>query len=91
MGGSSKKHEDPPQAHSGWRETYEELTTILAQVEACLNSQPLVPLSSADKDGVEVLTPGHFLIGQPLSALPDPSLLLSLCIFVASLAIVSKL
>ena len=52
--------------------TFEELTTLLAQVEACLNSRPLTPLSSTE-DGIEVLTPGHFLIGQPLEAIPDPS------------------
>lgn len=54
--------------------TYEELTTILAQVEACLNSRPLVPANSPDDDAIEVLTPGHFLIGQPLCALPDPAI-----------------
>ena len=53
--------------------TYEELTTILTQVEACLNSRPLIPINSPDDDGIEVLTPGHFLIGQPLCTLPDPS------------------
>ena len=52
---------------------FEELTTVLAQVEACLNSRPLIPLPTTDDDGLEVLTPGHFLIGQPLTALPDPS------------------
>ena len=25
-----------------------------------------------DGDGIEALTPEHFLIGQPLEALPDP-------------------
>ncbi len=53
--------------------TFEELTTTLTQIEACLNSRPLVPLNSCDDDGIEVLTPGHFLIGQPLSSIPDPS------------------
>lgn len=48
----------------------EELTTILAQIEACLNSRPLTRINSND-DGIEALTPGHFLIGRPIEALPD--------------------
>ena len=55
------------------RLTFEELSTVLAQIEACLNSRPLVPLNTPDEDGIEALTPGHFLIGRPLCALPDPS------------------
>ena len=51
--------------------TYEELTTTLAQIEACLNSRPLTPLPESS-DALEVLTPGHFLIGKPLTALPNP-------------------
>ena len=53
--------------------TFEELTTLLAQVEACLNSRPLAPLPH-DDDGIEASTPGHFLIGWPLESLPDHSL-----------------
>ena len=50
--------------------SFEELTIILTQVEACLNSRPLTPIPSED-DGIEVLTPGHFLIGQSLEAIQD--------------------
>ena len=52
--------------------TYEELSTVIAQIEACLNSRPLVPLPT-DDDGIGALTPGHFLIGRPLEALRDSS------------------
>ena len=52
--------------------TFEELSTVLAQIEACLNSHSLMPLPS-DDDGIGALTPGHFLVGQPLEALPDSS------------------
>ena len=54
------------------RPTFEELARILTQVEACLNSRPLTPLTQPE-DGIDVLTPGHFLIGRPLGALPDLS------------------
>ena len=40
-------------------------------MEATLNSRPLVPMDSAATDGVQALTPGHFLIGRPLRALPE--------------------
>ncbi|XP_064406043.1 uncharacterized protein LOC135351065 [Halichondria panicea] len=56
--------------------TYEKMSTVLSQIEACLNSRPLVPLNNED-DGIEALTPGHFLIGQPLKALPDTSLIMT--------------
>ena len=50
--------------------TFEEFTTILAPVEAVLNSRPLVSMP-CDDDGIEPLTPRHFLIGKPLESLPD--------------------
>lgn len=46
---------------------------MLTQIEACLNSRPLVPLPDSD-EGIEALTPGHFLRGRQLKALPDSSL-----------------
>ena len=41
------------------------------QIEACLNSRPLGTLPPNNDDGIEILTPGHFLSGRPLQAIPD--------------------
>lgn len=51
--------------------TYEEYSTLLTQVEACVNSRPLCPMSD-DPNDLVALTPAHFLIGEPLVTLVEP-------------------
>ncbi|GFU39451.1 integrase catalytic domain-containing protein [Trichonephila clavipes] len=54
--------------------TFEEFETIIIQIEGILNSRPLVPLSDNINE-CEVLTPGHFIIGRPISAIPETAIL----------------
>ncbi|GFT69344.1 integrase catalytic domain-containing protein [Trichonephila clavipes] len=49
---------------------YEEFLTTLNQIEGVLNSRPLYPLS-CDPDDFEALTPGHFLVGRPITAIAE--------------------
>ncbi|XP_075162898.1 uncharacterized protein LOC142235533 [Haematobia irritans] len=53
---------------------YEELSTLLCQIESCLNSRPLAPLSS-DHTNFDALTPAHFLVGEPTTCIQEESLL----------------
>ncbi|XP_055711546.1 uncharacterized protein LOC129806797 [Phlebotomus papatasi] len=54
--------------------TYEEFSTVLAQIEACINSRPLCAMSS-EVDDLQPLTPAHFLVGHPLTLPPGPELM----------------
>ncbi|XP_075151028.1 uncharacterized protein LOC142225136 [Haematobia irritans] len=56
---------------ANFKHTFEEFQTLLAKIEACLNSRPLSPCSQEPSD-LSALTPGHFLIGTPLLAPIDP-------------------
>ena len=49
--------------------TFEELQTIFCEIEAILNSRPLVPLSE-DPNDLSYLSPGHFLVGTTLNSFP---------------------
>ncbi len=51
-------------------QTFEELSTTFCGIEAILNSRPLIDAAEHPADDL-VLTPGHFLIGGPLNALPE--------------------
>ncbi|XP_046748847.1 uncharacterized protein LOC124412775 [Diprion similis] len=53
--------------------TFEEFYTTISEIEACLNSRPITPMSN-DPSDLTALSPGHFLIGAPLTALPHPNL-----------------
>ncbi|CAH2093449.1 unnamed protein product [Euphydryas editha] len=54
--------------------TYEQLNTILNQIEAVVNSRPLLPVTSSSVTDFAYLTPGHFLIGAPLTSFPQKDL-----------------
>ncbi|KAL6419237.1 hypothetical protein ACFW04_011498 [Cataglyphis niger] len=56
------------------RRSPEEISTLLTQIKACINSRPLQALTD-DPDDVAALTPGHFLVGAALNAIPEPHFL----------------
>ncbi|XP_062541281.1 uncharacterized protein LOC134209304 [Armigeres subalbatus] len=53
------------------RLSFEDMSTVLAQIEAAMNSRPLVPMTE-DPEDYSVITPAHFIIGTSMHALPDP-------------------
>lgn len=52
--------------------TFEELSTLLCNIECILNSRPIAPLFD-DPENFDALTPGHFLVGSHLKSVPSPS------------------
>lgn len=53
----------------GQRLTLDELSTVLIEVEATLNSCPLT--YACDEVGEEVLTPSHLIFGRRIKTIPD--------------------
>ncbi|XP_070855517.1 uncharacterized protein [Drosophila suzukii] len=51
--------------------TFEQMRTLLAQISAVINSRPLCYTSDTEDN---YLSPAHFLIGRPLTTVPDPDL-----------------
>lgn len=53
--------------------TYEQYETLFIKIEACLNSRPLFPELS-DPNDISAITPGHFSVGGPLTAVLNPDI-----------------
>ena len=53
--------------------TFEQLQTYVIEIEAILNSRPISPLSS-DPNDLRPLSPGHLLIGEPLTSFAQADL-----------------
>ncbi|GFX06941.1 integrase catalytic domain-containing protein [Trichonephila clavipes] len=50
---------------------FEELTTLLTQIEGLLNSRPLSYVNDSDIECISTLTPSHFLTGDVLLSVPE--------------------
>lgn len=50
--------------------SFEELVTLVAQIEAVMNDSGLLCYRVSTGDLIEVLTPAHFLVGSTLNEVP---------------------
>ncbi|XP_070529860.1 uncharacterized protein [Cardiocondyla obscurior] len=53
--------------------TFEELNAFTAEIEGILNFRPITCISSDPNDAL-ALTPAHYLIGKPITSLPEAQL-----------------
>ena len=51
--------------------TFEELSTLLSQIEAIINSRPVIKILDSKVGSLYVLTASHFLTGDVIINLPD--------------------
>ncbi|XP_047991118.1 uncharacterized protein LOC125230126 [Leguminivora glycinivorella] len=51
--------------------TYEELNSVIVQIEGILNSRPMTALPATNVNETPYLSPAHFLTGAPLTTYPE--------------------
>ena len=51
--------------------TYEEISTLLFQIEAVLYSRPLLYIDNEHEDSLDILSPSQFLVGRLLTDIPE--------------------